>query len=223
MGGERVGALRVDWRGAGGDRTHAVLWERRGALHRLTAREAPGLLRWQASYDGAEVDPQAPPHARITAPDGRAFGWEDSELPGELAGDLGRGPVTLRRDLEGQQDLGRTLLLTSEASRLALEAELGTPVDLRRFRTNLHLALDAPGWAERDWTGGRVELEGGVVLRLLHPCERCAIPTRDPETTEKWPQLLRHLAREHGTGFGINARVEVPGTVAEGARARYSA
>ena len=223
MGGERVGALRLDWRGAGGDRTHAVLWERRGELRRLTAREAPGLLRWHASYDGADVDPAAPPVARAAAPDGRAFGWEDAELAPALGDDLGRGPVTLRRDLEGQQDLGRSLLLTTEASRLALEAELGAPVDLRRFRTNLHLELDAPAWAEASWEGGTVELEGGVVLRLLHPCERCAIPTRHPDSTEKWPQLLRHLAAEHGTGFGINARVEVPGTVAEGAGARYSA
>ncbi len=40
--------------------------------------------------------------------------------------------------------------------------------------------------------GGReLAFEGGVRLRLLHPCERCAIPTRHPDTQVKWPDLLR--------------------------------
>ena len=38
-----------------------------------------------------------------------------------------------------------------------------------------------------------MQFSGGVKLRLLHPCERCAIPTRDPDTQVKWPHLLRHL------------------------------
>src|SRR3712207_8866333 len=42
----------------------------------------------------------------------------------------------------------------------------------------------------------------GVVLCFLHPCVRCAIPTRDPDTQAKWPGLLRHLDAEHGRVFG---------------------
>jgi uncharacterized protein YcbX len=48
------------------------------------------------------------------------------------------------------------VLVTSEASHKSLEAALGRPVDLRRFRTNLHLELDAPAFAEERWQGGRV-------------------------------------------------------------------
>ena len=84
---------------------------------------------------------------------------------------------------------------------------------MRRFRTNVHLELDAPAWDEQDWEGGTLSFSGGVVLRLLHPCERCAIPTRDPRTQAKWPGLLRHLAAEHATRFGINARVLRSGRV----------
>ena len=32
----------------------------------------------------------------------------------------------------------------------------------------------------------------------------------------KWPELLRHLAREHATLFGINARALGPATVRVG-------
>lgn len=219
MAGERVPALRVDWRGAAGDRTHGLHFEHKAALKRLTAREASGMLRWSASYGAADPDPAEPPVAALTAPDGRAFTWDDDELPAALSADLGRD-VVLRRDLEGQQDLGRSLLITTEATRLALEAELAEPVDLRRFRTNLHVELDAPAWAEAAWEGGTVELVGGVVLRLLHPCERCVIPTRHPDTTARWPGLLKHLHARHANGFGINARVETPGRIAAGERLR---
>lgn len=217
MRGEQVDALRVDWRGAAGDRTHAVRFEHKGITRQLTAREAGGLLGWQASYGpDADPEPTEPPVAELTAPDGRRFAWSDPGLPAALAADLGRA-LSLHRDPVGQQDLGRSLLVTTDASHRALEEELGTEVDLRRFRTNLHLDLpDVPAWAEFEWEGRALAIEGGVVLRFLHPCERCAIPTRDPDTGEKWPVLLKHLNRHHDTCFGMNARVEVAGRIEVG-------
>jgi uncharacterized protein YcbX len=110
------------------------------------------------------------------------------------------------------------VLITTAASAEALAAELGTDVDQRRFRTNLHLALDAPPWAELGWEGASLQFAGGVVLRLLHPCVHCAIPTRDPVTQTKWPGLLRHLDAHHDRCFGINARVVHAGRVAQGER-----
>jgi MOSC domain-containing protein len=224
MAGERVQALRIDGRGAGGDRTHAVLHEHKGEIKPLTAREAPRLLAWHARYpfnvDGG-IDPARPPFAVVTAPDGRSFRWGDPRLRHALTADLGR-PVELRRDIDGIQDLPRTLLITTEATLEALGHELHGPVDLRRFRPNLHLDLDAEGWAELDWEGSELEFDGGVRLKLLHPCERCAIPTRDPATQRKWPLLLRHLAREHDTLFGINARVTTPGRIADGEAVRLA-
>ena len=94
-------------------------------------------------------------------------------------------------------------------------ARSARPIDLRRFRTNLHVRLDADAFAEERWEGRRVRV-GEAELELLHPCERCAIPTRDPDTAEKWPELLRRLAREHDTLFGINARAVRPATVRVG-------
>jgi uncharacterized protein len=218
MAGEGVDALRVDGRGAGGDRTHAVLHEHKGERRPLTAREAPRLLAWKASYpfnrDGG-LDPRRPPFAMVTAPDGHRYRWGDPRLRHALEVDLGR-PVWLLRDLDGIQDAPRTLLVTVRATLDALEEELGMPVDLRRFRTNLHLDLDAPAWAELGWEGAEVAFAGGVRLRLLHPCERCAIPTRDPDTQVKWAGLLKHLNAAHEQCFGINARVVTGGRVAAG-------
>jgi uncharacterized protein YcbX len=204
MAGEPVDALRVDGRGAGGDRTHALVHVHRGEPRLLTAREAPRMLAWRAGYGGADVDPAAPPTPVLTAPDGRRFAWDDDALPAALAADLGR-EVTLRRDVTGQQDLRDTVLVTTAASLAALEAEMGQPVDLRRFRTNVHLDLDADGFAELAWQGRRLRI-GGAELELLHPCVRCVIPTRHPDNQVKWAELLRHLVRRRGGIFGINAR-----------------
>ena len=139
----------------------------------------------------------------------------DPRLRLALEADVGR-PLRLRRDLDGIQELAHSVLVTTEATRRALSEELGTPVDVRRFRPNVHLELDADPWVEEKWTGATLRFADGVVLRLLHPCERCAIPTRDPATQEKWPQMLRHLAARHAQLFGINARVVRSGRIHEG-------
>ena len=218
MGGERVRSTRVDERGLGGDRTHALMHEHKGARKPLTAREAPRLLAWRASYPfapDASLEPDDPPHAQVAAPNGKAFQWGDPRLRTALQDDLGRA-VEPARDPRGHQDLERSLLVTTQGTRAALEQELGMPLDLRRFRTNLHLELDAAPWEEHGWEGGELHFAGGVVLRLLHPCARCVIPTRDPDTQEKLPQLLRHLDAQHATLFGINARVLRAGRIAAG-------
>lgn len=226
MGGEEVRALRLGPRGAGGDRAHAVLHEHKGAWRPLTAREAPRLLAWRAAYPfnlDAAVDPASPPHAIVTDPAGvRSWRWGDPRLRSALERDLGR-TVRLERDPGGIPDVPATVLVTATATLASLAEELATAIDVRRFRPNLHLDLDAAPWAERDWAGAEIELEGGVRLRVDGPCERCAIPTRDPDTQEKWPQLLRHLAAEHGQDFGVLARVSVPGRVAAGERVRIVA
>jgi uncharacterized protein YcbX len=218
MAGERVNALRVDGRGAGGDRTHVVLHEHKGERKPLTAREAPRLLAWRAAYpfnrDGG-LDPARPPFALVTAPDGHSYRWGDPRLRTKLEDDL-RRPVHLHRDVQGVQDAPRTLLVTTQASLDALGEELDGPIDLRRFRPNLHLEMDAAAWEDLGWEGGELAFSGGVRLRLLHPCERCAIPTRHPDTQVKWAGLLRHLHSAHDQCFGINARVLTGGRVAAG-------
>jgi uncharacterized protein YcbX len=69
----------------------------------------------------------------------------------------------------------------------ALAAVLDMPLDMRRFRTNVHLELDAPAWEEQGWEGGTVRFAGGVVLRLLDPCVRSAITAHDPRTQASGP------------------------------------
>jgi hypothetical protein len=207
LAGEPAEALRLDPRGVAGDRAHALFDVHKDAPRRLTIRQAPGMLRWTAGYAGAPGDALAPgdvPLPQVTAPDGAVFAWDDPQLPAALSADLGR-EVTLRRHLGLMQDLGNSVLITTQATLDAVAAALDRPLDLRRFRTNIHVELDAGAYAEERWEGRRLRI-GETELQLLHPCVRCVIPTRDPDTTTKDPEILRWLTREHGGLFGINAR-----------------
>jgi uncharacterized protein YcbX len=217
LAGEPAAALRLDARGIAGDRAHALFDEHKGAPRRLTVRQAPAMLRWAAAYPqapGEALEPDAVPLPYVTAPDGAVFAWDDPRLPAALAAALGR-EVALRRDTRLMQDLGDSVLITTQATLDAVSAAIGRRLDLRRFRTNIHVELDAAAYAEESWEGRRLRI-GESELELLHPCERCVVPTRDPDTTVKDATILRWLTRERSGLFGINARATAPGRVAVG-------
>ena len=200
-------ALAVDGRGAAGDRAHAIFDMHKGAPRRLTARQAPRLLAWKARYDADLSDPS------LAAPDGAAWRGRTPACPRAVRRPGAR--VTQHSDPALQQDLPDSLLVTVQATLEAVSSELGAELDLRRFRTNIHVELDAEAFAEEGWEGRTLRV-GAAELELLHPCERCAIPTRDPDTQEKWAPLLRHLFDRHTGRFGINARARGESTIAIG-------
>ncbi|MDQ0379343.1 MOSC domain-containing protein [Amycolatopsis thermophila] len=214
--GEEVRAARFDERGMAGDRAHALVDGREKRAGRLlTVRQNPAMLGWGAGY-GELIDPPKPPVLR--APDGREWSWDEPGLAGALAGSFGM-PVDLRA-ADGQQDRGPTVLVTFAASLAALSAELGAPVDLRRFRPNVHLTLDAPAFAEEDWGAGTTLEVGEVVLEVAGertgPCIRCAVPSWDPDGRERWPRLQTHLIDRHDNKFGVILRVARAGVINAG-------
>lgn len=198
-------AVHADEHGLAGDRRYAVSLTPAAPL---SARKAPGLLRWSAADGAAEP--------LVTGPDGRSWSWSEPGLAEALAADLER-PVQLLHDPAGCQDLPLSVLVTTAASHRAVEAAWGSRLEPSRWRTNLHLDGDLPPLAEHGWEGRRL-LVGDVVLRLLHPCRRCTIPTYAPGGLTRSPDLLRFFSRgEHAGPFGINARIEMPGVLERGA------
>jgi uncharacterized protein len=217
MAGESVDALCIDELGAIGDRVHALFAPLNGTPRRINAQGVPRLLAWAAAYpdtDAAALTRDSLPKPAITAPDGRTRSWDDPGLPAALRDDLGRD-VTLVREEDGLQDRPTTLHVTVARSVHALGEAIGGTVDARRFRSNLHLDLDAEPFAEDAWIGRRLRI-GAAELEVVETCERCAIPTRDPDTQEKWPQLLRWLAAERDTMFGLIVRATGPAVVRPG-------
>ena len=187
MAGESLDVLDLFEHGVPEDRRWALTW-RDGQI--LTGRVSPRLLAWAARVNGHGVE--------VTDPDGRRWGWDDG-LRRRLAEDLGR-EVQLVEDATLHLDLPDSVMVTFGAS---LEA-LGD-CDLRRFRTNVHVDLGAPPFAEAGWEGWTLQI-GEATLECLHPCKRCVVVTRDPDTQVADADLLRHLHAERGSIFGINTR-----------------
>ena len=203
MGGVAAQHLEIDEHGVEGDRRYAV-WFRGG--RRLTARAAPRMLAWRATLNGGA------PH--VTGPDGREFAW-DATLEAAVGEYLGKD-VALVRDPDGLQDVQGTLLVTTEGSRRRLSEELGMPIDIRRFRTNVHVDLaDAEPFEEAGWEGRRIRV-GAAELEILHPCDRCAITIHDPETLEATPDVLRVVNERHDTFFGFRAQASGAARIAIG-------
>jgi hypothetical protein len=179
MAGEAMPSLRVDRRGVGGDRTHAVLASAGDGWRALSACEAPCLAEWTAAYPfsvGASVEPATPPYAQVTSPRSRRFVWGDPRLRSALEDHLGRA-VRLHRDVRGVQDGERIVLLTwGDLDPLALRANVHVDVDLdgaceREVLTigagiRMRLMGPAPdgGMLARALTAGRIALGDGVAL-----------------------------------------------------------
>ena len=204
MGGEPLHSVALDEHGIEGDRRRAV-WFRGG--RRLTARSAPKMLAWHASLNGGFT---------IRGADGRAYGWDEA-LERAVAEHLGKD-VALVEDPHGLHDVQGTLLVTSEASRRRLEEELGFPLDIRRFRTNVHVDFgDTPPFDESGWEGRTIRI-GDAELTVAHPCDRCAITIHDPETLEQAPDVLRTINERHDTFFGFRAQPTGPARISVGDR-----
>ena len=94
---------------------------------------------------------------------------------------------------------GFPLLLLSQASLDALSVAWGAPVDVRRFRPNLVVAGDCAAFAEDRWASLQI---GELLFDLVKPCQRCVIPTLDPDQQHATPGFAKFLAqqRRHSDG-----------------------
>ena len=148
---------------------------------------------------------------RLWEGDGPAaqFCLDDSERVAKWLGDFFGHAASLRREMEkgfpdDQVASGPTI--TSEASLLAVQQwHPGLDIESvrRRFRSNLELAGGA-AFCEDQLFGPADALKpfqiGSVNFLGHNPCQRCAVPARDPESGEAikdFQKQFMQLRREH--------------------------
>jgi len=105
----------------------------------------------------------------------------------------------------------------SQTSLATIGAEMGSDVDVRRFRPNVLLALDNPndGLPESHWTGARLML-GDVVLDILMPTIRCVVPSRAQPGIEVDRRITKAVATRAERCLGAYCSVDAGGTVRVG-------
>ncbi|HEV8597000.1 MAG TPA: MOSC N-terminal beta barrel domain-containing protein [Candidatus Dormibacteraeota bacterium] len=209
MGGERLDSCIVTADGLDGDRRWAFV---DGAPHRagklLTIKHHDRLHTYRARLAGGAVE--------VAAPDG-ATAMLDEDLVRRLEVESSR-PLELR-ELPGGNFDDSHLLIVNLASVAVLGLEAGMKVDHRRFRANLYVDGIEPE-EEAGWVGGRIRA-GDAELEVTGRCERCVVITKDPDTTEAAPELLRLLAQRHDASMGVYCQVVRPGRVAVGDHVGY--
>jgi uncharacterized protein YcbX len=206
MAGERLDSCLVTDSGLEGDRRWALVDgapNRHGKLYTNTQDARLMTYRARLAGDGVEVAMPAGPTRRL-----------DDQLVAELAGAVSR-PLTLR-DQAGTNFDDSQVLVVNLATVAAFALEAGVEIDLRRFRANFYID-DLEAEEEIRWLGRRVRV-GSAVVEVVKRCERCAVISRDPDTTVASPELLRLLAQTSDTSMGVYCRVLTPGVVSTGDR-----
>ena len=105
----------------------------------------------------------------------------------------------------------------SQTSLATIGAEIGSDMDVRRFRPNVLLALDNPDdeLPESHWTGARVAI-GEAVLDVLMPTIRCVVPSRAQPGFEVDRRITKAVAVRAERCLGVYCGVDSGGTIRVG-------
>ena len=195
MAGEALDEAEVSWHGLAGDRRWAFVREgvERSGFPWLTIRERSDMWHYVPRFEGNRT--------LVRTPSGEDFDVIDPAL----AAELGHAARVIKQD-RGVFDTATLSLLTT-----ASIADLREGLDPRRFRPNI--LVDGAG---EDDCVGRILTIGGMRMRVDQPDERCVVVNVDPATTERDPSILRKIAQERGSRFGVYGSVVTPGRVSVG-------
>jgi uncharacterized protein YcbX len=92
--------------------------------------------------------------------------------------------------------------------------------DVRRFRPNVLISLDAAeGFPEHAWVGRRIRI-GSAVIEVAMGCPRCVMATQAVDELPHDPGIMRTLVRESKHNAGIYASIVEPGEAREGDEVR---
>lgn len=223
MRGESLEKAEVGWYGLNGDRRFAFIRgdQANSGFPWLTGRQIPAMLQYVPRF--THPDDLLHSAVEVVTPRGRVLPVHSPELREELAQAYG-DEVQFMKLKRGLFD-SLPLSLMSTATADALSQSTGEPVDFRRFRQNIIIeTFSAQPFAEESWLDGVLtfgEHPDAPRIRLNRRIERCAMITLDPDTSEKRPSLLRHVAQTRDNCVGVHATPERHGTLCVGDSVRW--
>ena len=218
MQAESLDAVDVSWDGLVGDRRWAFV---RGGTQRsgfpwLTIRELAEMRQYRPWF--AEPDRPDSSLTMVRTPAGIDFDVVDPRLAAEL-GDRFGGDVHVLKQSRGIFDTMPLSLVTTRAV-ASLGAVVHADLDVQRFRPNLVIEATGDGdFPEDAWVGRVLQLgdaDTGVYMRVDKPDRRCVVVTIDPSTNARDPNILRAIARERDSCFGVYGSAVKPGHVVVG-------
>ncbi|MFK7915757.1 MAG: MOSC domain-containing protein [Pseudomonadales bacterium] len=108
------------------------------------------------------------------------------------------------------------ILIMSRSGLAALQADApDSDFDVRRFRPNILVDSDTPGYFEDAWAGQILQI-GSARLQVELPCPRCVMTTHGFDDLPKDPSIMRTLVQSHDGHLGVYANIIEPGTIQAG-------
>ncbi len=238
MSGEAMTEAFMGFSGFYGDRCFAFKNSaaRKGFPY-LTAREQQQMLRYRPQFRDAEraakppnlieaasIGPGITPAngdpndliLDIVTPSGAVVAVDDPALVEMLGEGISeKNHLTLVRSDRALTDCRPVSLISVQTVR-QVEAELGIPIDQRRFRANVYLNLASDdGFAEDELVGRKLRIGSRAVITVLERDPRCKMISLDPETGEHNPEVLRKVAQAHAAYAGVYCAVLIEGVLTE--------
>lgn len=218
MSGEPLAQAELRWNGIHGDRQYSFYrLGDRGRFPWLSARDLPGLVLYRPAYATPEDPRHSPVH--VTTPQGEQHVIDAPEFARRLSQEAG-AELGLLQVGRGTFD-AMPVSVMSTATHAALDAAHGSPLDPRRFRSNI---LIESAHRETAWCRGRLIFgEGQDAPQLLvnDPVPRCALITIDPDTPARDPAILRTVVHGFGNAVGAYCAAARPGTIRVGDAVRW--
>lgn len=237
--GEELTEAFVGFAGLYGDRVFAFKSSAKAKrFPYLTARDHSAIIGWRAQFRYPELAAQpinlteaqtggtglTPLYAKpaemsvdVVLPSGATFAIDDPTLLDQLRG----GPdetaeLTLLYSERALTDC-RPVSLFSLQTVAQIGAEIGEPLDKRRFRANIYANFTTlGGFAEDTLVGRSLRIGAKTVITIMGRDARCVMITLDPDTGATNAQVLRTVAQAHEGKAGVYCVVLVEGMINKG-------
>jgi uncharacterized protein YcbX len=211
--GESLRSAVIDFDGMAGDRVLGL--QEPGGDKSVWGGSHPKMMGWEAAWpaqcgcaDAVAGEPV------LYEPGGAAWAADDAGLPARLAASIDAHKGVELRKVD--REYGRVLVVFAASVR-KLSERLGRDIDAMRFRPNVIVDADLEPFTEVDLAPGTPIRLGDSEFTLQKPCERCVLPSWDPNGTNvRDMDLHKHVITELGNHFGIYLRISEKATVAVG-------
>ncbi len=246
MGGEQLQAVELTEQGVLGDRAFALIDNDSGkAVSAKNTRLFPDLFEFSAAFVEEPRPDESMPEIEITFPDGTLVRSDSVDIDRVLSAHfnqnikLGRVTDSVAERADDQiNDVARSLgsplpagsfldlfpisvLTTSTLDRLN-ELEPGSRFDERRFRMNVIINSERPGFIENDWVDHNLAFGDTARLNVTLLDPRCVMTTMAQGDLPKDADVLRAIVRHNNLQVGdlgllpcvgVYAVVQVHGSV----------
>lgn len=223
MRGERMDRSEFTPNGLVGDRGYALVDEESGqVVSAVKFKRYPRIFAFRAAYLEPPRVGQDLPAVAIEMPDGREVRSDAKDANALISEQLGcpvrlvRGTELAGSDGEGpwHDDAPVSVLTNSTLDRMN-ELQPGSVYDARRFRMNLIIDWEEPGFPENAWVGRSLDVGEGVRLAITRPDARCVMTTLPQEELPEDREILAGLVRHNRLQLGEKGRYPCAGVYAD--------